>query len=397
MGSSINTSSNLEIFSAWSLVLLVYSGVFKWVPFLPVDLTILSFVLAVFCTLLFLLKSAYLDKSSAIFLGLTLCYFTVFLCTAIYTYSNTFWKLKALTLLLNFIALLMPMVCFRSSHTLRLVENILIAVGVIFAVIIMCVYQLGLLDLLRQQTILGNEVETPNYLVLSICLGVAAILLLTRGSSVNYFLAFFCVLAMLLLAGRGPLVFLLLTSSIILHNKSRNRNIVTIIVSLGFLSFLLLVLAFWEGAEVTVRRFSAIGIGENISGSFRLDDLRTSITLIQEHIFFGVGIGGYGQAGFSIDENYYPHNLFLESLLETGLVGFTIFMTSIFYLLKSIYSYRRLYSVFPYVCLLLFISFNYMKSGGFIGARDLYFYIGLVFAAAVVAKKEVRTRKEMLT
>ena len=394
MVSTINTLSKSEVFSAISLVLLVYSGALKWMPFLPVDLTILSFLLVVFCTILFLFKTSYLDKSSALFLGLTLCYFGVFISTAIYTYSNSFWKFKALTLLLNFVALMMPMVCFKNSQSLKLVENILITVGVIFAVIIMLIYQLGFIELLRQKSILGDDLETPNYLVLSVGIGVATILLLTRGSVGNYLLAFLCFLAMLLLAGRGPLIFVMMVSSIIIFIDSRERNIFLKILSVTVFFVLLVGLSLWEGAEVIKNRF--LFMGENIDGALRLDDLRISLDLIQKHLLFGIGIGGYGQAGFATDENYYPHNLLLESLLETGLIGFSIFVASIFYLLKSIYIYRRFRSVHPYFFLLLFIALNYMKSGGFVGARDLYFYIGLVFSAAVVAKKELRAKKGTL-
>ena len=394
MFKSYNKQSKLEAFSAISLVLLVYSGVFKWMPFMPVDLTILGFLLAVFFTLLFLFKSPYIDKSSALFLGLTLFYFGLFVCTAIYTYSNSFWISKTLALLLNFVALMMPIVCLRNSHSHKLVENILITLGVIFAAIIMFIYQLGLLDLLLKQSLFGNDIETPDYLVLSVCIGIAAILLLTRGSAINYLLAIFCVLAMVLLTGRGPLLFFIIVSIIISFSKPRERNIFKKILSIIIFFALIAGLSFWEGAEGVIQRFSAIAEGK-VAGAFRLDDIRISIGLIQEHLFFGVGIGGYGMAGFGIDENAYPHNLFLESLLETGLIGLLIFMTSIFYLFKSIYNYRNYHSVRPYIFLLIFISLNYMKSGGFIGARDLYFYIGLVFSAAIVAKKELLAKKNI--
>ena len=42
-------SSQLEVLAAISVVLLVYSGLIKWIPYLPVDLTVVAFIMTLMC------------------------------------------------------------------------------------------------------------------------------------------------------------------------------------------------------------------------------------------------------------------------------------------------------------------------------------------------------------
>ena len=336
-----------------------------------------------------------LDNMAALSIGLTLCFFVVYASTALYTSSSSFWVSKVSALLLNFVALLAPVVCFRSAHSIVFVRNILIALGIFAATVVMIVYQAGLLDLLLNKNIYSDDISTPDYLVLSMVIGVAAIFLLSSHLRFSYFLAFFCFLSMLLLTGRGPLLFFVMISFFILAPRfssarlSRKFNALLLLVILGVGA------GSWQGVEGIVDRFSALFLGEGLASAFRLEDIQISKALISENILSGVGIGGYGMSGFSSDENAYPHNLFLESFVEAGLLGFFMFSVSIsIFFMGCIVTLNRKFAI-PYMMVFLFIFLNYMKSGGFIGARDLYFFAGLALSVAAHEKRSQRVKQRI--
>jgi O-antigen ligase len=52
--------------------------------------------------------------------------------------------------------------------------------------------------------------------------------------------------------------------------------------------------------------------------------------MAEQHMVFGAGLGSYeASANLIEDGGTYPHNLFLETLAETGIIGFLLFCTAI--------------------------------------------------------------------
>jgi O-antigen ligase len=74
----------------------------------------------------------------------------------------------------------------------------------------------------------------------------------------------------------------------------------------------------------TVERFTQGGIGES---SARLPLWRAAFDLIGANDFWGVGLGGYTvSAGWGVNRDLYPHNLFIEAAVELGLPGLLLFL-----------------------------------------------------------------------
>lgn len=90
------------------------------------------------------------------------------------------------------------------------------------------------------------------------------------------------------------------------------------------------------------------------TGSGRTDIWRFALENWQDHPVFGIGIFGFRNLDFTgqkLSSTSHPHNIFVEILLETGLVGFTLigaFVVTL--LLKTVWaSHRRLMTDPSYV------------------------------------------------
>lgn len=74
----------------------------------------------------------------------------------------------------------------------------------------------------------------------------------------------------------------------------------------------------------TVERFTQGGIGES---SARLPLWRAAFDLIEGNGFFGLGFGAYTpSAGWGVNRDLFPHNLFIEAMVELGLPGLVLFL-----------------------------------------------------------------------
>jgi hypothetical protein len=133
---------------------------------------------------------------------------------------------------------------------------------------------------------------------------------------------------------RGPLVAIALTLGYWALTATRTRR------SPG------LTRAIWVGAGVAV--FGAIVMVQRTAGLFaagrRVSNLvRTRLLEVSFDALSGVTLRGLGTGGFPSlfrlpDDRYYPHNIFLELLLESGLIGLTLFLA---FLAVVLWRWRR--------------------------------------------------------
>jgi hypothetical protein len=92
--------------------------------------------------------------------------------------------------------------------------------------------------------------------------------------------------------------------------------------------------ALWIGAGMAV--FGAVMMAQRIAGLFaagrRVSNfVRTRLIEVSVHALSGVTLQGLGTGGFPSlfhlpDDRQYPHNIFLEVLLENGLIGLLLFL-----------------------------------------------------------------------
>lgn len=113
--------------------------------------------------------------------------------------------------------------------------------------------------------------------------------------------------------------------------------------------------------------------GKDISSGRNIIYIQT-IETIKKNILFGSGIFGYiGNIEYrNKNGTFYPHNIFLEILLQFGVIGIIVFFLIIFVVVRKIYferkkGYRisRIYFVFIVLSLKLLLSSSYLQDKWF--------------------------------
>lgn len=377
-----------------ALVLFAYSGTLKWLPW-PFDATVL------FSIILILVVSIYSinlrrrpDKNSITIICLVLSFLFWYSLTSIYTLSESFYLQKIQGLILDALALVCAFILIRTNKSARVYYIVLFAIASIASIAILYMESLGRLDTLIK---LGSNAELlgfPDYLILGKLIGIGAIVILGYGYLWCKLVSLIMIVTIFLLGARGPAIFVLISSIIFfLPNKGKLRlngwSLAIIIISLCICFTIFIGIdKIWSNFESDrLIRFSAIFTDPQ---SIRGEVFQDAFSIITSYPLLGVGIGGYGLAGYGVDENVYPHNLFLEVLAESGLLGFVIFMLGviIFFLrgFRWINSTERTIAI----VLLVFLFLNYMKTGSFIGARDLYMHFGVVLGLSCFPRKKAK-------
>lgn len=95
-----------------------------------------------------------------------------------------------------------------------------------------------------------------------------------------------------------------------------------LILILGILLFFVLVLIF---TNLSFERYTRPFYGRDVSFKLRQDYIFNSFNLIRENFFIGKGI-----------EDAYPHNIFLEIFVESGILGLLIFICFLYLYFKKI-------------------------------------------------------------
>lgn len=132
------------------------------------------------------------------------------------------------------------------------------------------------------------------------------------------------------------LLSLIIGSILFRTNKVRNKFIYTALMILLFIIFRQLLI----NSEAASTRIMQSIIDQDLSGR----DILWSklIPIILDHPIFGIGNVGYNSFSISIfGELKSPHNVFIEILCYTGIVGLSLYMYFLFLILKqSIQIYR---------------------------------------------------------
>ena len=226
----------------------------------------------------------------------------------------------------------------------------------------------------------------PNYLNISLVVALGALVRAKHLSIFNVIFVLFSLATISLLGARGPFLFFIIVSLFSFKtwsNHVRDPLLKILGKFTGFVAILACVytILIWQGSSTLISRFATFSEYEDPLTAVGRDEIvNTAIYVIEDNWLWGTGLGGYGLAGYGLDANIYPHNLIIEAFAEAGIVGVLIFLISMVAILILVYTNLHLPDMLLYGTLFLFVSLNYMKSGGFVGARDFYLFMGLVIS-----------------
>ncbi len=166
---------------------------------------------------------------------------------------------------------------------------------------------------------------------------------------------------MLCTGSRAPLISLLATGTLLIWSKLSNRDKFTyiLLVIIGTCYFILFSERFTSGSSDYSNQARILLISKAFECEF--------------NHYIGAGIGSFNYLTTGIDELYYPHNLEIETYIETGIIGLVILAL----LLYQLFRYRGI-DIFNYLLLYYFINAQF---SGDIAGNNMFFVIATISIA----------------
>jgi O-antigen ligase len=370
---------------AFVYILFVYSGMIKWLPF-PIDPTfVLGFLACLIIAVSYLSRIPVKNKYVFIILIFLISFFLYCIISTAYSPSQFFWKQKALSIILSIITLVYPVICFKNEKDFDKVDYSFRFLSTTAASIVFLLLITGNLSFITGSRVGVESSNIPDYLAVGELLGIGVIIYLYQSRMIRILLAFFIFVMLVTLGARGPFLFAIVASTIYFSLKKNQRlfNFKSLFI-LFVLGAMFIVLAqFWSGAELLTDRLSGFSsFSQDESTLERLVAFQFGLNAFVENPVLGLGLGGFGLYGYRVDENVYPHNIFIEIGAELGIVGLILFTTGLIYVFILAKKQIRHPHIQIYFTLFLFVFLNYLKSGGLIDARKLFIMIGILVAYA---------------
>lgn len=377
-------------------ILLIYSGLVKWFPGLPIDLTI-AFAAMGLLFIPFLYSKKKIEtgpKSNRIIVFSVIALSLLFLLTNIYTISQTYATSKSLAVILNIYSFIYPLVLFRKSD-IPFVKKAMFAFTLVLLGILTYLYLSDQFiyfqmseETLNQVLKLKNPI--PNYLSLGTFMAVPLILFLTNRHWFILLIRGATIVMLFLLGGRGPLLFLpvIFVLYYFLHLNARLITFKNVIIGLAGIVAAVL---FFDPSVIDFERFNLFeNIDKDKSSLERMIFYDKGIEAAQDHLLFGQGIGSSGIILTRIDQIVYPHNLFLESIMETGIIGGILYFLLYFTLIRNTIILRKNSDALMIALVVIYLLFQDMKSGSFDAWRISLMWIAFFIIAT---RKTLPTKK----
>ena len=147
------------------------------------------------------------------------------------------------------------------------------------------------------------------------------------------------------------------------------------------------------------KTYSFQNLGNDDSTIQRLSFYQTSISLFNENPFFGNGLGSWKYKSFQDDNTdnkkilvpYYTHNDFLQTLMETGLIGLFIYLIFFLLLIRNIISYRDHKALAPMIIVIVIVVYNSLINFPIHRTQE---YIPFIICCSFIFSKRVFTKKD---
>lgn len=378
------------------LFIYAYSGILKWLP-IGLDPTLVFGLLSLMAVPFVLDKKIIVFKNRLnILIVLLLLLHLFILLSVFYTVSTEYYIIKIGKIFFNLIAVLMPLAIIHDKYSISVLKKC--CWGALIIGLLLLSYELASNNLMRirfQVDLANDNNPLPDYMSISYFLGTMVLILSDTKVRWRQFLLFMAVMFMLLLAAKGPILFLVICLVLLYRDKIKIFRLQTLYYTV---TVVLLVVGFSiaTGSSVFTNiagrlMFFSDGIEADQSSLERVVLMGKAYEMIIEHPITGVGIGGFSKAFSGDDGRLSPHNIFFEIWSEVGLIPILLFILMIIY---GIVSYRKMIRVFPavegksivFVCLYMF--FGLLVSSYLEDLRLTYFWIGVSIAYFSVMLKE---------
>ncbi|MFP4458761.1 MAG: O-antigen ligase family protein [Candidatus Zixiibacteriota bacterium] len=209
---------------------------------------------------------------------------------------------------------------------------------------------------------------------------------------------FFAMFFILLSASRGPFLAMLLTVLFYLVFLSDLKITVKILIVLVFLGIIAFVIN--SGFGFMVQRFTTIQGGNEVSSTARFYIWYETLKHLLDKPILGYGTGGFTTlmtTSFKAWDIVYPHNIFLEFMIEHGIVGLSLllilltygFITSLWLLKAPIKNSTLIVGKFA-MLLTLYGLISAQVSSTIGGLRPFWIGFALLFSVKQIAQDEIK-------
>lgn len=217
-----------------------------------------------------------------------------------------------------------------------------------------------------------------NYLSIGFNLGL--LFLIVFHQKKYLWLQYFSFALLIASAARGALIFAILLVLLNFFLRQGNKPKISwksYAFSIGGLigAFVLFNQKLINFFSTSLRRFTSLAEGSDVSAAYRLEMMEfAAYRPFYNNVDFlkmivGYGIGSFGITFYDKDIRAYPHNIFLETFYELGLLGLLIFLCIN---IRVLFTLRLRTSLFS--TLFLFALLNAMKSSSI---SDLWIFFSL--------------------
>ncbi|WP_314590540.1 O-antigen ligase family protein [Paenibacillus terrigena] len=396
--SATNTVFSFEML----FILFLFAGVFKSDPrfaWIPMDLTLLMMALTILLGSWIMLKSKLYVERTAIVFGIAYLAFAIFaIVSLLWTPGVTYATDKAIKMLTLVGWSTIGSAWIIAQDPVRVarfqIAMMLFAVWIAFEGVLVYMQNGngGFVNVMGG-TYLGAGQIIGLGAIVSLCYG-----LLNKGpigwNLVAFLILGLCLFQLLVGGGRGPfLAFIVSCVMLIPYMLDVRRNRLYIhrftLVLVIFMSVLALSAWAWSQSGSPPQTLSRLellmpgsdGIGS--SAATRVNNADDAIELWMNHPFIGNGVGSWPILTKMDDFRDYPHNLFVEVLVELGVAGIMLLMILLSFVIRSIVLiYKKPLSRMMIVLIMMaiYMLFNVLVSGDIPDNRVFFAAMGLLMA-----------------
>ncbi|WP_379351404.1 O-antigen ligase family protein [Paenibacillus sp. GCM10027629] len=383
-------------------ILFLFAGVFKSDPrfaWIPIDLTLLMMVLTILLGFWIMLKSNLYVERTAILFGIAYLAFALFAIVSLLWTPGVIYatdKATKMITLVGWSSIGSAWVIAQDPIRVARFQKALLLFAVWIAFEGVLVYMQngngGFVNVMGG-TYLGAGQIIGLGAIVSLCYG-----LLSKGSIggnlVSFLVLGLCLFQLLVGGGRGPFLAFIVSCVMLMPymlSVRRNRLYIQRFALVLMLFMSVLVLSAWAWSQSgsppqTLSRLELLlpgsdGIGS--SAATRVNNADDAIQLWMNHPFIGNGIGSWPILTKMDDFRDYPHNLFVEVLVELGIVGILLLLILLSYSIRSIVLiYREPLSqtMIVLVMMAIYMLFNVFVSGDMPDNRVFFAAMGLLMA-----------------
>jgi len=354
-----------------SLLLLALTGIIKGfliniIPvFEVVDYTLLFTILiwVGLFRLYFIQKWKIPDWSKSLF-GLYLLFCIVLLFSGFYTPSPIYgWQKIMRFIVFNTTMFITPFIIIKhigdSKRILLWFRNLLIVIVVTMMgyILYFLTISSGISLLLRVSILGANPITVGSFLAI----GAGMVVILINRSAFKYWTLYIPILGILIIAiiatgSRGPLFSFLsgvLLFGIFFEKTNQKQLLLFFLYSVIFLVIALLILP-----ENLTGRYLNYTTGDLVIQREGVKRLSTIAMRLQywelsisewlrsiKTVLIGVGSGGFSSFYILRDYKFYPHNMFVEVLLELGVIGLSLLVLFWYKIAKILFSIIKIESI----------------------------------------------------